>query len=44
MYPYTVRYGREIESCGCTDFGVHRGEIACKHLVAVGIMHAARRR
>jgi hypothetical protein len=40
---YTVQYGGALESCTCTDYGVHRGEIACKHLTAVGIMHAARR-
>jgi hypothetical protein len=40
---YTVRYGASVEACTCTDFGVHRGEVSCKHLQAVGIMHAARR-
>jgi hypothetical protein len=38
---YTVRYGGHEESCSCPDFA-YRGE-ACKHLLAVGIMHAARR-
>ena len=39
---YTVRYGGEVEDCECTDFGVH--ELACKHLVAVALLFAARRR
>ena len=37
---YTVRYGGEVESCSCKDFEF--GHI-CKHLLAVGIMHASRR-
>jgi uncharacterized Zn finger protein len=38
---YTVRYGgRAREACTCKDFEF--GHI-CKHLLAVGIMHAARR-
>jgi hypothetical protein len=38
---YTVRYGGHApESCSCKDFEF--GHI-CKHLLAVGIMHAARR-
>ena len=37
---YTVRYGGGVESCTCKDFAF--GYI-CKHLLAVGIMHAARR-
>lgn len=41
---YTVHYGGETESCTCTDFGVHQGRLACKHLTAVALMHAARRR
>jgi hypothetical protein len=40
---YTVHYGGEVEDCTCTDFGVHAGEVACKHLMAVGIMRASRR-
>ncbi len=40
---YTVRYG-EIEECECSDYLAHRGEISCKHLSAVGVMHAARHR
>jgi predicted nucleic acid-binding Zn finger protein len=38
---YTVRYGGLEESCSCPDFA-YRGE-ACKHLLCVGIAHAARR-
>jgi hypothetical protein len=38
---YIVRYGGEVEACTCKDFEI-RGE-ACKHLLAVGIMHARRR-
>ena len=38
---YTVRYGGHArESCSCKDFEF--GHV-CKHLLAVGIMHAARR-
>jgi hypothetical protein len=37
---YTVRYGGGVESCSCKDFEF--GHI-CKHLLAVGAMHAARR-
>jgi hypothetical protein len=40
---YTVHYGERVEDCTCIDFGMNRGEIACKHLAAVAIMHAARR-
>jgi hypothetical protein len=40
---YTVRYGDEVEVCTCTDYGVHRGEVACKHLTAVALMYARRR-
>ena len=40
---YTVDYGERVEDCTCIDFGMNRGEIACKHLAAVAIMHAARR-
>jgi hypothetical protein len=40
---YTVHYGDSKEDCTCTDYSVHRGEVSCKHLQAVGIMHAARR-
>jgi hypothetical protein len=43
---YTVHYGGDsgAEDCECTDFGVHRGEVACKHLVAVALIYARRRR
>ena len=37
---YTVRYGGGVESCTCKDFTFGH---TCKHLLAVGIMHAARR-
>jgi hypothetical protein len=37
---YTVRYGGGVESCTCKDYQF--GHI-CKHLLAVGVMHAARR-
>jgi hypothetical protein len=37
---YEVRYGGTIESCSCPDFGFGH---TCKHLLAVGITHAARR-
>ena len=37
---YTVRYGGGDESCTCKDFEFGH---TCKHLMAVGIMHAARR-
>jgi hypothetical protein len=45
---YRVRYGGFEESCECPDFQIPRrgrklGE-PCKHLLAVGIMHAPRRR
>jgi uncharacterized Zn finger protein len=40
---YRVEYGGEVEGCECTDFGVHRGELACKHLTAVGLLYARRR-
>jgi hypothetical protein len=43
---YTVHYGGDDvadESCTCTDYGVHRGELSCKHLVAIAVMHASRR-
>jgi hypothetical protein len=38
---YDVLYG-EREECPCPDFEFGHGW-ACKHLLAVGIMHAARR-
>jgi hypothetical protein len=41
---YTVHYGADVEDCNCTDFGVHRGEVSCKHLVAVALIYAVRRR
>jgi hypothetical protein len=41
---YRVEYGGEVEGCECTDFGVHRGELACKHLTAVALLYATRRR
>ena len=37
---YRVRYGGEVEACECPDFQF--GHV-CKHLLAVGIAHAARR-
>ncbi len=40
---YVVEYGRERESCGCTDLAGNRGEISCKHLVAVALLYAKRR-
>jgi len=40
---YTVHYSGEVEDCTCTDYQVHRGEVACKHLVAVALIHACRR-
>jgi SWIM zinc finger len=39
---YEVRYGNQVESCTCTDFQVHH--LACKHLVAVALLYARRRR
>jgi hypothetical protein len=39
---YRVRYGGLEESCSCKDFEFGGGR-ACKHLLAVGAMHAARR-
>jgi len=41
---YTVRYGADVESCECTDFVVHHGKVACKHLTAVALIYACRRR
>ncbi len=41
---YTVRYGAAVEDCTCTDYRVHRGEVACKHLTAVALLFATRRR
>ncbi len=41
---YTVRYGDELEDCTCTDFGMHGGKLACKHLVAVALLYARRRK
>jgi len=38
-----VHYGADVEDCTCTDYSVHRGILSCKHLQAIGIMHAARR-
>ncbi len=37
---YEVHYGGQVESCSCKDFQFGN---TCKHLLAVGIMHAARR-
>ena len=37
---YTVHYGGEVESCTCKDYEFGH---TCKHLLAVGILHAARR-
>jgi hypothetical protein len=39
---YTVLYA-EHEACSCKDFEFGGGKRACKHLLAVGILHAARR-
>ena len=41
---YIVRYGDAVESCSCTDSQVHGDRVACKHLVAVALLYAARRR
>jgi hypothetical protein len=41
---YTVHYGGDAEDCECTDYGAHRSELACKHLVAVALIFARRRR
>jgi hypothetical protein len=41
---YRVHYGADREDCTCTDFKVHNGEVACKHLQCIGLMFAARRR
>ena len=40
---YTVRYGGGVESCSCMDFEFNGGGRPCKHLLSVGVMHAARR-
>ncbi len=39
---YDVRYGGEREECPCPDY-LYGGGRACKHLLAVGIKHAAKR-
>lgn len=39
---YTVQYGGKVESCSCKHFEFGGGR-ACKHLLAVGIVHASRR-
>jgi hypothetical protein len=39
---YIVHYGNQVEDCECVDFQVHH--ISCKHLVAVALFHATRRR
>ncbi len=41
---YAVHYGDSKEDCTCTDFGAHRGEVSCKHLTAVALLFAVRRR
>jgi hypothetical protein len=41
---YAVRYGSDLEECSCTDYGVHGGKLPCKHLVAVSLLYATRRR
>jgi predicted nucleic acid-binding Zn finger protein len=43
---YTVHYGDEgtDESCECTDYAVNNGRVACKHLTAVALIYARRRR
>ena len=38
---YTVHYGGSEESCSCKDYEFNGGP--CKHLIYVGIAHAARR-
>jgi hypothetical protein len=39
---YDVLYGEEREECPCPDYQLGGGR-PCKHLIAVGVMHAARR-
>ena len=39
---YTVHYGGDVEACECPDY-LYGGGRSCKHLLAVGVMHAARR-
>ena len=41
---YTVEYGADRETCQCTDYQVHRGEVSCKHLIAVALLFAKKRR
>ena len=39
-----VEYGAGVESCECKDFEFHGEEYPCKHLVAVAIFAAKRRK
>ena len=40
---YTVHYGDgDLEECTCTDFRV--SDLSCKHIVAVALIYARRRR
>jgi hypothetical protein len=41
---YLVEYGAGVESCECKDFEFHGEEYPCKHLVAVAIFAAKRRK
>jgi hypothetical protein len=43
---YRVRYGgpEGIELCQCTDFQVRGGQVPCKHLIAVALLFARRRK
>jgi predicted nucleic acid-binding Zn finger protein len=40
---YFVHYGGSEESCSCSDFQYHGEDRPCKHLLMVGIKHAAGR-
>ncbi len=42
--PYFVEYGGPEESCSCKDFEFHGHETPCKHLLALGILGAKKRR
>ena len=41
---YLVEYGAGVESCECKDFEFHGERYACKHLIAVAIFYAKRRK
>ena len=41
---YLVEYGAGVESCECKDFEFHGERYACKHLIAVAIFAAKRRK